>query len=63
MSLAPELSAAEFFSLVKIGAAPLRKTKIPPAHALKLVGLRYIELAHGHYEPTVSGLLRIASGS
>jgi hypothetical protein len=61
MSVIPLLSAAEFFSLVKIGAGPLRGTKIPPEHLLKLVGLRYIGLTQGQYEPTVTGLARIAS--
>jgi hypothetical protein len=63
MSLAPELSASEFSSLAKIGAGPLLDAVIPPAHLLKLVGYRYIEAIHGHYEATSIGRFRIASGS
>ena len=63
MSHTSELSASEFLSLTQIGAGPLLGVEIPPGHVRKLAGYRYIELRQGHYEATVTGLLRIASGN
>jgi hypothetical protein len=36
---------------------------ISRAHALKLISLRYIEVVSDRYEATITGQLRIASGS
>jgi hypothetical protein len=56
------LSAAEFGSLLRIGAGQLRGGSIPSEHLLKLVGFRYIVAVQGNYEATPSGLFRIARG-
>jgi hypothetical protein len=63
MSTAHILSAAEFASLEQIGAGHFLGVTIPSDHLLKLIGLRYIEAVHGHYEATTAGRFRIASGN
>jgi hypothetical protein len=63
MSLAPELSQSEFSSLAKIGTGPLLDVVVPAAHAMKLIGYRYIVAMGGRYQATTTGCLRIASGS
>jgi len=63
MPLASALSLEELSSLARIGCGVLMAAPIPPAHALKLISLRYIEVASDRYEATITGQLRIASGS
>jgi hypothetical protein len=63
MFTAPELSQSEFSSLAKIGSGLFADVVVPLEHVMKLVGYRYVELTEGCYHPTVTGLLRIASGS
>jgi hypothetical protein len=63
MSLIARLSESEFLSLVRIGDRLLPDEAVPSEHLMKLVGLRYVQLKEGRYEPTVAGLLRITSGS
>jgi hypothetical protein len=63
MSLANPLSPEEFSSLTKIGCGTLLKVRVPIADALKLISLGYIEVVGNHYEATITGQLRIGSGS
>ena len=63
MAIAPALSDSEFLSLTRIGDRLLRGEAVPAEHLLKLVGYRYVELRGGHYEATVTGLLRVVAGS
>jgi hypothetical protein len=63
MAHASALSLEEFSSLARVGCGTLLAVPIPNAHALKLTALRYIEVVGDHYEVTVTGQFRIASGS
>jgi hypothetical protein len=61
MDAAPPLSEQEYASLVRMGDHLRKDECVPPEHLMKLVGLRYVRLMEGRYEPTVSGLIRISA--
>jgi hypothetical protein len=63
MPVISALSNAEFASLTLIASGPLLDPSIPESHLLNLKGLGYIEVLHGRFQATVSGLFRVASGT
>jgi hypothetical protein len=63
MALASALSHEEFSSLARISCGVLMAAPIPKEHALRLTELRYVEIVGDRYEATITGQLRIASGS
>jgi hypothetical protein len=59
----PALTHEEYSSLARIATGVLVAAPIPPHHAVRLLGLRYIKVVDKRYEATPSGNFRVASGS
>jgi hypothetical protein len=63
MHFGPPLTHEEYSSLARVATGILLAAPIPTDHAIKLLGLRYIEVVGKRYEATPAGNFRIASGN